>query len=163
MDSSLLVLTTVSTNKKSDTRLVLVLRWVKVPPTCRWNLLESPAPLCLAPLHSSVVCEEFLPGFFLSLTVCSVDYTAPLYHFSSVSYDFPSECVRSRCWLTHLPHRQEGLLWLLDISYRGWTLHFLFSLRPEQQRGVKMEKHFFEKKEGCTMFWWDTNYSQLSS
>lgn len=83
--------TTVSTNKNSSNRLVWVLRWVKIPAMFGWNLLESSAPHCLAPLHPSVVCEEFLPEFSLSLTVCSVDYTAPLYHFSSVSYDFPSE------------------------------------------------------------------------
>lgn len=27
----------------------------------------------------------------------AVDYTAALYHFSSVSYDFPHECFHSRC------------------------------------------------------------------
>lgn len=93
-------------------------RWVK----CVWLLGEffwkSPSSHCLAPLHSSLVCEQFLPGFPFSLAVCAVHYTAPLYHFSNVSYDFPCECIHSRCWLTYFPHREEGLLWLRYIISR---------------------------------------------
>lgn len=37
----------------------------------------------------------------------AVDYTEALYHFSSVSYDFPHECIHSRCWLLHVCGRKR--------------------------------------------------------
>lgn len=80
----------------------------------------------------------------LSQPVCAVDYTAPLYHFSNISNDFPCECIWSRCWLLHVCH--AGRRDCCDFWIKGMFSVVLFlqwDLKKCKNRENSFLQHFF--------------------